>query len=108
MTMEIVAWAVGAVFLASSVLACVRIIRGPSILDRMIASDVLLASIICGLGGYLALTGRTDLLPVMLTIAAFGFIASIAVSRYVQRADIRPSRSQRKRSAARRGRRGRS
>ena len=45
-----IALAIGAVFLAAVVIAIVRIVRGPSILDRMIATDALLATIMCGLG----------------------------------------------------------
>src|SRR5699024_9257824 len=36
---------VGLIFLAAAVVAIIRIVRGPSILDRMIATDALLATI---------------------------------------------------------------
>src|SRR5699024_4884403 len=84
-----VALAIGVVFLAAAVFAIVRIVRGPSILDRMIATDALLATIMCGLGGVVAFSGRTDLLPVMLVISMFGFVGAVGVSRYVSRADLR-------------------
>ncbi|HLR44331.1 MAG TPA: monovalent cation/H+ antiporter complex subunit F [Brevibacterium sp.] len=84
-----VALAIGVVFLAAAVFAIVRIVRGPSILDRMIATDALLATIMCALGGVAAFSGRTDLLPVMLVIAMFGFVGAVGVSRYVSRADLR-------------------
>jgi multisubunit Na+/H+ antiporter MnhF subunit len=80
---------VGLIFLAAAVVAIIRIVRGPSILDRMIATDALLATIMCALGGMLAFTGRTDLLPVMLVISMFGFVGAVGVSRYVSRADLR-------------------
>ncbi|WP_084499584.1 monovalent cation/H+ antiporter complex subunit F [Brevibacterium album] len=88
-TLITVASAVGVVFAAAAVLAVVRIIKGPSILDRMIATDVLLATIACALGSFAAVTGRTDVLPVMLVIAMFGFVGSVGVSRYVSRSDMR-------------------
>lgn len=72
---------------ASAVMALYRIIRGPSILDRMIATDVVLASIMCGLGGFMALSGRTDLLPVLIVLAMLGFVGSVSVSRYVSKSD---------------------
>ncbi|MGO2859660.1 MAG: monovalent cation/H+ antiporter complex subunit F [Brevibacterium sp.] len=72
---------------ASAVMALYRIVRGPSILDRMIATDVVLASIMCGLGGYMALSGRTDLLPVLIVLAMLGFVGSVSVSRYVSKSD---------------------
>lgn len=70
---------------ASAVMALYRIVRGPSILDRMIATDVVLASIMCGLGGFMALSGRTDLLPVLIVLAMLGFVGSVSVSRYVSK-----------------------
>lgn len=76
------------VLLATSVIiALYRIVRGPSILDRMIATDVVLASIMCGLGGFMALSGRTDLLPVLIVLAMLGFVGSVSVSRYVSKSD---------------------
>ncbi|WAL39735.1 MULTISPECIES: monovalent cation/H+ antiporter complex subunit F [Brevibacterium] len=84
----LLAWAgpvIGLLFSAATVLAVVRIIRGPSILDRMIGTDVLLATLLCGIGAVVAIDGRVDLLPVMLVIAALGFIGSVGVSRYVTR-----------------------
>lgn len=74
-------------FAASVFLALYRVIRGPSILDRMIATDVILASLMCGLGGFMALTGRTDLLPVLIVLAMLGFVGSVSVSRYVSKSD---------------------
>lgn len=88
-TLVLVSAAVGMLFFAAAVLSVVRIIKGPSILDRMIATDVLLATIMCGLGGFAAVSGRTDVLPVMLVIAMFGFVGSVSVSRYVSRSDMR-------------------
>ena len=72
---------------ASAIIALYRIVRGPSILDRMIATDVVLASIMCGLGGFMALSGRTDLLPVLIVLAMLGFVGSVSVSRYVSKSD---------------------
>ena len=78
----------GSVLLATSVVvALFRIVRGPSILDRMIGTDVVLASIMCGLGGYMALSDRTDLLPVLIVLAMLGFVGSVSVSRYVSKSD---------------------
>ncbi|SMY12089.1 monovalent cation/H+ antiporter complex subunit F [Brevibacterium jeotgali] len=85
----IAAIVIGAVFLAAVVVAIVRIVRGPSILDRMIATDTLLATIMCALGGLAAFSARTDLFPVVLVIAMFGFVGAVGVSRYVSRADLR-------------------
>ncbi|GAA1538459.1 multicomponent Na+:H+ antiporter subunit F [Microbacterium ginsengiterrae] len=76
-----------AVFSIAAVLAVVRIIRGPSILDRAVASDVLLTEVMCVLGAEMAINGHTRSIPVLLIIAAVGVFGSISVARYVARRD---------------------
>jgi multicomponent Na+:H+ antiporter subunit F len=71
------------VFGVAALLTIVRIVIGPSILDRAVASDVLLTEVICVLGADMAIEGHTRLLPVLLIIAAIGVFGSIAVARFV-------------------------
>ena len=47
-----------------------RIVIGPSILDRAVASDVLLTLVMCVLGAEMAINHHTRTLPVLLIIAA--------------------------------------
>lgn len=75
------------VFSVAAILTVVRIIRGPSILDRAVASDVLLTEVMCVLGAEMAINGHTRSIPVMLIIAAIGVFGSISVARYVARRD---------------------
>ncbi|MTE24189.1 monovalent cation/H+ antiporter complex subunit F [Microbacterium sp. ZXX196] len=88
MTVEtvLVAIIVG-VFALAAVLTIVRIVRGPSILDRAIASDVLLTEVLCIMGVEAIVHQRTDTLPVMLAIAVTGALGTIAVARFVARRD---------------------
>lgn len=79
--------AIMVVFGVAAILTVIRIIRGPSILDRTVASDVLLTEVMCVLGADMAINGHTRNIPVMLIIAAVGVFASIAVARYVARRD---------------------
>ena len=76
---------IGILFAVASVIAVIKIIRGPAILDRVLGTDVLLATIMCGLGAYIAFSGRHDLLVVLLVFSLFGFVGSVSVSRYVSR-----------------------
>jgi multicomponent Na+:H+ antiporter subunit F len=76
-----------AVFSIAAILTMFRIIRGPSILDRAVASDVLLTEVMCVLGAEMAINGHTRSIPVMLIIAAIGVFGSISVARYVARRD---------------------
>ena len=55
--LDTLVFAASVLLAASAIIALYRIVRGPSILDRMIATDVVLASIMCGLGGFMALSG---------------------------------------------------
>lgn len=79
--------AIIAVFGIAAVLTVIRIIRGPSILDRAVASDVLLTEVMCVIGAEMAINGHTRSIPVLLIIAAVGVFGSIAVARYVARRD---------------------
>ncbi|GAA1346447.1 monovalent cation/H+ antiporter complex subunit F [Arthrobacter roseus] len=63
--------------------AIFRIVRGPSLLDRVLAIDVLLAIF----GGVLAVDmvigGHLDNLVLLVAISVIGFIGSVTVSRFV-------------------------
>jgi len=75
------------VFGIAAILTVVRIAIGPSILDRAVASDVLLTEVICVLGAEMAINHHTRTLPVLLIVAAVGVFGSISVARYVARRD---------------------
>lgn len=75
------------VFAIAALLTVWRIIRGPSILDRAVASDVLLTEVMCVLGADMAINHHTKTLPVLLVIAAVGVFGSIAIARFVARKD---------------------
>lgn len=63
----------------------IRIVRGPTILDRMIASDMLLTTLVLAVGTDMALRGHTDTIPLMTAMAATAVLATIVVARYVKR-----------------------
>lgn len=75
------------VFAVAALLTIVRIVIGPSILDRAIASDVLLTEVMCVLGAEMVINQHTRSLPVLLIIAAVGVFGSISVARFVARRD---------------------
>ncbi len=85
--MNILMGVIVVVFGVAAILTVFRIIRGPSILDRAVASDVLLTEVMCVLGAEMAINGHTRSIPVMLIIAAIGVFGSISVARYVARRD---------------------
>ena len=85
--MDLLLLAIMGVFGLAAVLALIRIVRGPSILDRAVASDVLLTEVMCVIGAEMAINGHTRNIPVLLIIAAVGVFGSIAVARFVARRD---------------------
>ncbi|MCR2783024.1 MULTISPECIES: monovalent cation/H+ antiporter complex subunit F [unclassified Microbacterium] len=75
------------VFAVSGLLTVWRIIKGPSILDRAVAADVLMTLVMCLLGAEMAINHHTRTLPVLLIIAAVGVFGSISIARFVARRD---------------------
>ncbi len=71
--------------------AIVRIVRGPTILDRMIASDVLLTTLVLAAGADMAIRGHADSIPLMTGVAATAVLATITVARYVKRRSAQPA-----------------
>jgi multicomponent Na+:H+ antiporter subunit F len=74
-------------FAVAALLTLWRVVVGPSILDRAVASDVLLTEVMCVLGADMAINHHTTTLPVLLIIAAVGVFGSVAIARYVARRD---------------------
>jgi multicomponent Na+:H+ antiporter subunit F len=68
---------------ATLVLAVGRIVRGPTILDRMIGSDMVLTTVLVVIAA--AMVVRRDLagVPVLVLIAATSVFATLAVARAV-------------------------
>jgi multicomponent Na+:H+ antiporter subunit F len=64
-------------------LALVRLARGPSLLDRVVATDALLVIISAGLAVYAALTRNPTVVPVLVVVSLLGFVGSVSVARYI-------------------------
>ncbi len=63
--------------------AIVRIAIGPSLLDRVLASDVLLAILGAALAIDMALNKHLNNLMLLVALAVIGFIGSVTVARFV-------------------------
>ncbi|MCS4277803.1 sodium:proton antiporter [Mycetocola lacteus] len=81
--MTIILGIIIAMFGASALCAVYRIVRGPSLLDRVIASDVLVATAMCAMGAEMAINRHTNTLPVMLVLAMFAIVGSVSVARFM-------------------------
>ncbi len=81
--LTVVIWVVVVLLGASALGAVWRIVRGPSILDRMVGSEVLLVTVMASMLAEMAYHQHTKTLPVVLAVVTLGFTGSVSVARYV-------------------------
>lgn len=75
-------------FLAvAALLLVVRISLGPTMLDRVVALDVLVAVVICGLALEAAVRRHTTTLPILGVLSLLGFVGSVSVARFTPGSD---------------------
>ncbi len=66
-----------------ALLALTRLARGPSLLDRVVATDTLLVIVAAGLAVHAALQRDPTLVPVLVVVSLLAFVGSVSVARYV-------------------------
>lgn len=66
-------------------LAILRILRGPSAADRVVALDIVFSASIALAAGMALATGRVLFLDIALGLALVGFVATVAWARVVER-----------------------
>ena len=64
--------------------AVVRMIKGPALLDRVLAADVLLVVLAAGLIVDMVGHRTADHLALVVAITLIGFVGSVTVARFVQ------------------------
>jgi multicomponent Na+:H+ antiporter subunit F len=79
----VVFWAAYLMLGAGALLTLVRLARGPSLLDRVVATDVLLVIISAGLAVYAALERDPTVVPVLVVVSLLAFVGSVSVARYI-------------------------
>ncbi len=67
------------------VLALYRLLRGPSIADRVVATDLILTLLVLGSGVLSVRSGEGAYLEVMLVVAVVGFLGTAMVARFIER-----------------------
>ncbi|MEO0692319.1 MAG: cation:proton antiporter [Pseudomonadota bacterium] len=89
---EFLYWSVDVAFvmvMVSIALAFYRIAAGPSLADRVVALDMMTISIVAFCGLYAILSGVEAFLDVAIVVALIGFLATVALARYAERALFR-------------------
>ena len=66
----------------------VRVVRGPSLPDRVVAVDLIGVSSVGLMALGAAVTGQRGFLDAALVIALLGFLATVAYSRYAEKENI--------------------
>lgn len=64
--------------------AILRMIKGPALLDRVLAADVLLVVVASALSLDMAANRHTNHLALVAAITLIGFVGSVTVARFVQ------------------------
>ncbi len=89
---EFLEWSVYATFvmvMLSLAIAFIRLAKGPSLADRVVALDMMTVSIIAVCGVAAVATGVYALLDVALVLALVGFLATVALARFAERRALR-------------------
>lgn len=72
----------GVMIALGAAFAFYRVERGPSMLDRVVSLDVVVAAVLATLALVSAHTKRADLVPVMVVLTLVGFIGSVTIARF--------------------------
>ncbi len=65
--------------------AFVRLLKGPSLPDRIVALDMMTVLIVSFCGLYAMLSEDTAFVDVAIVLALVGFLATVALARFVER-----------------------
>ncbi len=89
---EFLDWSIYATFvmvMLSLALAFIRLAKGPTLADRVVALDMMTVTIIAVCGVVAVATGVYAMLDVALVLALVGFLATVALARFAERRDAR-------------------
>ncbi|MDO5025320.1 MAG: monovalent cation/H+ antiporter complex subunit F [Trueperella sp.] len=73
----------GILLFISAFLVILRILKGPSSLDRMVGVDFMTSILVGAFSLLAAITRRADLVPVLVVLSVVGFVGSTAMARFI-------------------------
>lgn len=85
--MTVVLWITLGMLGLAALLLLARATMGPTMLDRTVALDVLIAVLICGVGVEAAHDEHTFTLPILLVLTLLGFVGSVSIARFTRGSD---------------------
>lgn len=77
------------VLAGGAVLALGRAVRGPEIVDRIIALDLVLLLLAGGIGVHAARSGSELFVPVLVVVALVAFAGTVVVARFIEWRDTK-------------------
>lgn len=80
--MTVVAWIAGSILTLAALGAILRLVRGPSALDRAAALEVLLSCCIGAIAVVVATRRESSLLIVLAVLALVAFVGSVSIARF--------------------------
>lgn len=83
--MTVVVWICLVGLALAAGMCLVRLVRGPSVPDRIVALDALLLVVVAGIAVGAAATGDGDFLAVLVAVSLLGFVGTVTVARFVER-----------------------
>lgn len=69
-------------------LSLLRLLRGRSLADRIVALDTTLVIVVCGIAVYSARTGSGVFLDALVVVALLGFTGTALVARFIERRGV--------------------
>ncbi|SEE77820.1 monovalent cation/H+ antiporter complex subunit F [Jiangella alba] len=85
--MTVVIWVCAAMLSVAAFLVLTRMAVGPTMLNRVVAMDVLIAIVVAGLGLEAALNRHATTLPILVVLSLVGFVGSVSVARFAAHDD---------------------
>lgn len=70
--------------LVAAVATVYRVVRGPSVADRMVALDTLLFIGVAGIGTFIVRTGDTTYVTLLVVAVLTAFVSTVVVARYIE------------------------
>ncbi|CAL9351368.1 monovalent cation/H+ antiporter complex subunit F [Streptomyces sp. Tu 3180] len=71
--------------IVAGLLTLVRLVRGPRVLDRIVALDVIVTMVIAGTAVGMTLRDDSTALPVLVVLALLAFIGSVTAAHLVEK-----------------------
>lgn len=74
--------ACGVLLTLGAVFAVIRAEKGPSMLDRTVALDIVVTTMVAAVALYAAYYRRADVVPLLVVLSLVGFVGSVTIARF--------------------------